>query len=194
MSLPRTASQTVGPFFGFALPWPDGPCAVPEGTPDAIWLRGRVLDGRGEPVPDALVETWQADADGLFDHPDDPRIGDRGGPAGRAPGTGFRGFGRCPTDERGAWSILTVKPGRVPGREGGLQAPHVDVSVFARGLLTRLVTRIYFADEPEANAADAVLALVPEDARATLIADAAPDGYRFDIRLQGDRETVFFDV
>ncbi len=193
MSLPRTPSQTVGPFFGFALPWPDGPFVVPDGTPGAVWVRGRVLDGHDEPVPDALIETWQADPDGRFDHPDDPRTAG-GGPAPSHAAWGFRGFGRCPTDDAGEWAILTVKPGPVPGPDGAPQAPHIDVSVFARGLLTRLVTRIYFADEAEANASDPVLALVPEEARATLIAQPVPGGYRFDVRLQGDRETVFFDV
>jgi protocatechuate 3,4-dioxygenase, alpha subunit len=183
--LPITPSQTVGPFFGHALPWPDGPYVVPDGTPGAVWLRGRVLDGAGEPVPDALVETWQADPDGRFTHPDDPR----------GPATGFRGFGRCPTDPEGRYAILTRKPGPVPGPDGRPQAPHVDVSVFARGLLDRVVTRAYFGDEERANAADPVLASVTDaDARATLVAEPTGDGYRFDVRLQGDRETVFFDV
>lgn len=183
--LPITPSQTVGPFFSHALPWPDGPYVVPDGTPGAVWLRGRVLDGAGEPVPDALVETWQADPDGRFAHPDDPR----------GPVTGFRGFGRCPTDPDGRYAILTRKPGPVPGPDGRPQAPHVDVSVFARGLLDRVVTRAYFGDEERANAADPVLASVTDaDARATLVAEPTGDGYRFDVRLQGDRETVFFDV
>jgi protocatechuate 3,4-dioxygenase, alpha subunit len=185
VNAPITPSQTVGPFFSHALPWTDGPFVVPEGTPGAIWLRGTVLDGAGDPVPDALVETWQADPDGRFDHPDDPRgaVAD------------FRGFGRCPTDQAGRWAILTRKPGPVPGPDGTDQAPHVDLSVFARGLLDRVVTRLYFPDEPEANAADPVLAGIADpDARATLVAEPAADGYRFDIRLQGDRETVFFAV
>jgi protocatechuate 3,4-dioxygenase, alpha subunit len=184
MRLGSTPSQTVGPFLHIGLPWPDGPYVVPEGTPDALWIRGRVFDGDGEPVGDGLVETWQADPDGRFDHPDDPR--------GRVPG--FRGFGRCPTEHAdGSFAILTQKPGPVPGPDG-LQAPHIDVSLFARGLLNRVVTRIYFGDEAEANAADPVLALVPEELRPTLIAEPADDGYRFDIRLQGDGETCFFDV
>ncbi|HEY2960061.1 MAG TPA: protocatechuate 3,4-dioxygenase subunit alpha [Actinomycetota bacterium] len=185
MSLPTTPSQTVGPFFSVALPWPDGPYVVARGTPGAVWLRGTVLDGNGEPVPDALVESWQADPDGSFDHPDDPR----GAVAG------LRGFGRCPTDDAGRWSILTVKPGPVPGPAGTTQAPHVDLSVFARGLLDRVVTRVYFPDEERANAADPVLAGIADPAaRATLLATATDDGYRFDVRLQGDRETVFFAV
>jgi protocatechuate 3,4-dioxygenase alpha subunit len=185
VSLPTTPSQTVGPFFSVALPWPDGPYVVAGGTPGAVWLRGTVLDGNGEPVPDALVESWQAGPDGRFGHPDDPR----GAVAG------FRGFGRCPTDDAGRWSILTVKPGPVPGPAGTTQAPHVDLSVFARGLLDRVVTRVYFPDEERANAADPVLAGIADlAARATLLATATDDGYRFDVRLQGDRETVFFAV
>ena len=180
-----TPSQTVGPFLSIALRWPDGPLVVPEGTPGAFWLRGRVLDGDGEVVTDALVETWQADPDGRFDHPDDPRG------AVRSAVPGFRGFGRSETVP-GEYAIWTVKPGRVPDGEGGLQAPHLDVSVFARGLLDRVVTRICFADEPEANAQDPVLLALPEELRATLLASPSEDGYRFDVVLQGERETVFF--
>ncbi len=185
VTLPPTPSQTVGPFFGFALPWPDGPYVVPADTPGAIVLTGRVLDGDGAPVTDALVETWQADSDGRFAHPDDPR-----GPASG----GFRGFGRCPTDGEGRYRIVTLKPGRVPGPDGAAQAPHIDVSVFARGLLQRLVTRVYFPDEAEANAADPVLARVDPDRRHTLVARQEEGGYRFDIRLQGADETVFFSI
>ena len=186
-SRPTTPSQTVGPYLGIGLVWDDGPDVVADGTPGAIWLRGLLLDGAGEPVTDALVETWQADPDGRFDHPDDPR-----GPVARA---GFRGFGRCPTDAAGAWAVRTLKPGPLPDGEGGLQAPHVDVSVFARGLTQRLVTRLYFADEPAANAADPVLTALPDaERRATLVAAPSTDGYRFDIVLQGDHETVFFAV
>ncbi|WP_213454131.1 protocatechuate 3,4-dioxygenase subunit alpha [Rhizomonospora bruguierae] len=177
-----TPSQTVGPYLAIGLPWPDGPHVVPEGSPGAVWIRGTVRDGNGAPLPDALVETWQADPAGHFDHPDDP--------GGRH--TEFRGFGRCPTDDGGGYAILTRKPGRVPGPGGVEQAPHIAVSVLARGLLNRVVTRIYFADEAAANAADPVLAGVPADRRATLIARPIDDGYRFDIRLQGDDETVFF--
>jgi protocatechuate 3,4-dioxygenase alpha subunit len=166
-----TPSQTVGPFFAIGLPWPDGPLVVPEGSDGGIWLRGRVLDGEREPIPDALIETWQAD------------------PRGRYNGEGFRGFGRAETDEDGRWAIHTVKPGAV-----GEQAPHIAVSVFARGLLNRVVTRIYFPDEAEANAADPVLSQLDEAERATLVAVAEGDGYRFDVRLQGPDETVFFAV
>jgi len=177
-----TPSQTVGPFQSLALSWPDGPEVVGSDRPDAIWIRGRVLDGTGATVDDALVETWQADADGRFGHPDDPR----------GAVEGFRGFGRSQTLV-GEWAIRTVKPGRVPDGEGGLQAPHIDISVFARGLLDRVVTRLYFADEAAANGQDVVLASLPDDAgRATLLARSEADGYHFDVVLQGDHETVFF--
>ena len=184
MGLEITPSQTVGPFFAIGLPWADGPFVVPESTAGAIWLRGRLTDGAGDPVPDAMVETWQADPDGRFDHPEDPRGADRG----------FRGFARCPTDEEGRFAILTLKPGPVPGPGETLQAPHIDVSVFARGLLNHVVTRVYFADEEDRNAADPVLLALDEAARATLIARPEGDGYRFDVRLQGADETVFFAV
>ena len=206
-----TPSQTVGPFFAMRLPWADGPFVVPEGTPGAITITGRLFDGAGQVIPDGLIETWQADPHGRFAHPDDPR---------GAPATGyrsFRGFGRCPTAPDGSYRIVTVKPGPLPCPEdpgGPAEAPHLDVSVFARGLLDRVVTRLYFPDEAEANAADPVLSSIAEpDRRGTLIAvpepelvgqpepvpQPEPDGaggtvLRFDIRLQGDRETVFFDV
>jgi protocatechuate 3,4-dioxygenase, alpha subunit len=186
VTLPQTPSQTIGPFFAVALCWPDGPDVVPEGTPGAVWLGGRVTDGAGEPVPDALVETWQADGAGRFAHPDDPR-----GPVS----SGFRGFGRCPTDADGRWAVRTVKPGPLPTAEGGLEAPHVNVSVFARGLLNRVVTRVYFPDETEANAADPLLASIPDSSvRARLVAVAEGDGLRFDIRLQGTQETPFLAI
>jgi protocatechuate 3,4-dioxygenase alpha subunit len=145
-----------------------------------------VYDGNGEPVPDAVIESWQADPEGRYNHPDDPR-----GPAPHD----FRGFARAPTDAEGRFGIHTVKPGPVPGPGGATQAPHLEVSVFARGLLNRVVTRIYFADEGELNAADPVLRSVAEDRRATLLAEPVPeDGYRFDVHLQGEGETVFFAV
>lgn len=195
MSLGVTPSQTVGPFLAIGLPWPDGPFVVPDGTPGAITITGQVLDGTGEPVPDALVETWQADPDSGFAHPDDPR----GATGTRPDGTGaFRGFGRCATDTRGWYRIVTLRPGPLPCPDGAVEAPHLDVSVFARGLLDRVVTRIYFPDEGGANAADPVLASVDESRRTTLVAAASPDGgpgdLRFDIRLRGVDETVFFDV
>jgi protocatechuate 3,4-dioxygenase alpha subunit len=188
-----TPSATVGPYLAIGLTWEDGPYAVPEGTEGAIWLRGRVFDGAGELVPDAMIETWQADPDGRFDHPD--------APAGERRFPGFRGFGRSHTVEpAGQYGVLTLKPGRVDDGTGGLQAPHVDVSVFARGLLDRVVTRIYFGDEAAANAEDDVLRSLPDDeSRQTLIAQPTDDGYRLDIHLQdcadkGMRETVFFAV
>jgi protocatechuate 3,4-dioxygenase alpha subunit len=180
-----TPSQTVGPFLAIGLPWPDGPDVVAPGTPGAITIGGRVLDGAGEPVPDALVETWQAAPDGSFAHPDDPRGG--GDPR-------FRGFGRCGTDAGGRYHIATLRPGAFPAAAGGgTEAPHLDVSVFARGLLDRVVTRIYFADEAAANAADPVLELTG-DRRETLVARADNGVLRFDIRLQGEGETVFFEL
>lgn len=179
----RTPSQTVGPFFAIGLPWEEGPHVVPAGTPGAIWIRGRVLDGVGEAVPDALVETWQADPEGRFRDAGEP---------GSVP-EWFRGFGRSGAEPAGAWGIFTLKPGPTSGPGDVVQAPHVDVSVFARGLLKRAVTRIYFADEPAANAEDPVLTSVTDrSARATLLAERTDDGYRFDIQLQGNGETVFF--
>lgn len=191
MTSQLTPSQTIGPFLAIGLPWPDGPFVVPEGAPGAITIGGQVLDGAGEVVPDALIETWQADPDGRFAHPDDPRG------ASAAPDA-FRGFGRCATDEAGRYRIVTLRPGPLPCPDGGFEAPHLDVSVFARGLLDRVVTRIYFADEA-ANETDPVLSgITDSQRRATLIATAEPGGpagaFRFDIRLQGGRETVFFDV
>jgi protocatechuate 3,4-dioxygenase alpha subunit len=180
-----TPSATVGPYLAIGLTWPDGAWAAAEGTDGGVWIRGRVFDGAGDLVPDAMVETWQADPDGGFPSPEDPR-----GPSSYP---GFRGYARVPTiDPPGEFAIHTLKPGRVPDGEGGLQAPHIDVSVFARGLLDRVVTRIYFADEAEANAEDPVLQALPEDRRGTLVAQQTDDGYRLDIHLQGDVETVFF--
>jgi protocatechuate 3,4-dioxygenase, alpha subunit len=169
MKAGRSPSQTIGPFFGFALPWPAGSHVVAAETPGAIRVRGRLLDGAGEPVPDGLIETWQAS------------------PAGT------RGFGRSATDREGGYEIVTLKPGVVEDA-GERHAPHLAVSVFARGLLKRAVTRIYFDDEAEANRVDPVLLLVDERARATLIATREAGGYRLDIHLQGERETIFFDV
>jgi protocatechuate 3,4-dioxygenase, alpha subunit len=178
-----TPSQTVGPFLAIVLPWPDGPEVVAAGTPAAITISGRLVDGAGEPVPDGLIETWQADPNGRFAHPDDPR-----GPAA----AGFRGFGRCPTDAAGEYWIRTLKPGPLPAEDGATEAPHLAVSVFARGLLDRVVTRLYFPDEDAANAADPVLSALDPADRSALIAQPDGDGgLRFDIRLQGDGETPF---
>ena len=183
-----TPSQTVGPYFAIGLPWDGGPNAVPEGTPGAIRIGGVVYDGAGAPVPDSLVETWQADPDGRF--------ADLHGHGGPSSVEGFRGFARYGREDGdGSWEVVTVKPGAVPGPGGRPQAPHIAVSVFARGMLHRCVTRIYFADEAEANAADPVLAAVPAARRDTLLARPEGEGrYRFDIRLQGPGETVFFAV
>jgi protocatechuate 3,4-dioxygenase alpha subunit len=165
-----TPSQTVGPYLALGLPWSDGPDVAPQGTEGRIRLYGKVYDGEGQVIPDALIETWQADAAGRFGDP------------------GFRGFGRSPTNDDGDWEIFTVKPGRI----GDGQAPHIDVNVFARGMLNRCVTRIYFADED--NGGDPVLETVPEERRPTLLATPGEDGYRFDVHLQGERETVFFKL
>jgi protocatechuate 3,4-dioxygenase alpha subunit len=190
MIFQTTPSQTVGPYFAIGLPYPDGPFVVPAGTPGAFQLTGTVYDGRGEPVPDHLLETWQADPDGRF--------ADLHGYGGASTLDGFRGFARVGHEAGdGSYEITTVKPGRLPDLTGGLQAPHIDVSVLARGMLHRVVTRIYFADEPDANAQDRVLQSVPVDRRATLLAQpTAHDkaGYRFDIHIQGPSETVFFAV
>jgi protocatechuate 3,4-dioxygenase alpha subunit len=184
-----TPSQTVGPYFSFGLtePWEDREDAVAPYHSDAIEVFGHVLDGRGDPIPDAMIETWQADPNGRFDHPDDPR--------GAAVFEGFRGFARCGTDVEGRWRVRTLKPGAFPAPDGTPQAPHLLVTVMARGVLRQLTTRVYFGDEAQANAADPVLLSLPDDARATLIAEPVEDrGYRFDIRLQGDDETAFFDL
>jgi protocatechuate 3,4-dioxygenase alpha subunit len=159
-----TPSQTVGPFFAIGLPFEAGPYACEQDAPDAIWVRGTVYDGAGDPVPDALIETWQTSP------------------------TDFRGFTRCATGPDGSYAIRTRRPGPVPGPDGRPQAPHLAVSVFARGLLDRVVTRIYFED-----GADPILSTVDPSRRATLVATPHEDGYRFDIRLQGEGETVFFD-
>jgi protocatechuate 3,4-dioxygenase alpha subunit len=145
-----TPSQTIGPFFSHALPWLEGPLVVPLKTIGSIWVLGRVLDGAGEPVPDALVESWQVTED-------------------------FRGFGRCPTDASGKWRLHTVA------------TPYFAISVFARGLLNRVVTRMYFPGH-----SDDVLDAIPEPARSTLIGRPDEDGLHFDIHLQGEHETVFF--
>jgi protocatechuate 3,4-dioxygenase, alpha subunit len=178
-----TPSQTVGPFLSIALAWPDGPELVTDGTVGAITITGTLTDGAGAAVPDGVLEIWQADPDGRFPHPDDPR--------GAVQHPTLRPFGRCLTDTEGRFRFRTLKPGRVDGE----QAPHIDVSVFARGLLQRLVTRIYFPDEAEANAADPVLRALTPDERARLVAIGEGDAVlRFDVRLQGEAETPFFTV
>jgi protocatechuate 3,4-dioxygenase alpha subunit len=182
-----TPSQTVGPYFAIGLPWDVGPHAVPDATTAAIRIYGTVYDGHGSPVPDHLIETWQADPSGRF-----ADLHDHGGPSQLE---GFRGFARYGLEDGdGSYEIVTVKPGPVPGPDASIQAPHIDMSVFARGMLHRCVTRIYFADEEQANGSDPVLARVPAQRRHTLLAQPTAGGYRFDIRLQGHEETVFFDL
>lgn len=187
MIFETTPSQTVGPYFAIGLPWPEGSSAVGADTPGAVRIFGTVYDGAGKPVPDHLIETWQADPEGRF--------ADLFGHGGPSSVEDFRGFARYGVEDGdGTFEIVTVKPGPVAGLGDSTQAPHIDVSVFARGMLHRCVTRIYFEDEEEANSADPVLLSVPAERRETLIARRADGGYRFDIRLQGPDETVFFAV
>ena len=182
-----TPSQTVGPFFNIGLPGQNQPELVAPDAPAAIRIEGSVSDGEGEPVVDALIEIWQANQAGRYAHPEDRReelpLED-----------GFRGFGRCETDRDGRYAFVTVKPGPVPGHGGRMQAPHISVSVFARGLLKRLATRVYFPDEREANAADPLLVSLDARLRATLVAHQEERALVFDIRLQGEGETAFLDV
>lgn len=183
-----TPPQTVGPFF-HGLIEKDGSVMTSERTQgERIRIRGHVLDRNGAPIDDAMVEVWQANAHGRYRHPADQR---------RAPlDESFLGFGRAGTTD-GEFVFETIRPGPVPSPDGGRQAPHLNVLVFARGLLDRLATRIYFEDDP-ALESDVVLGSVPQDRRATLIARRDPGGgpgdYRFDVVLQGTRETVFFDL
>ena len=191
-----TPSQTVGPFFAYGITpngkyeWNDAftsNLVTPDTAGERIRIQGRVFDGDGKAVPDCMLEIWQADASGNFADPKDTRA---------LPNSKFRGFGRCGTDPNGDYAFDTIKPGQVPDPDGKPQAPHILLAVFARGMLLHNYTRIYL-DTEAANAADSVLALVPADRRATLIAKHASGGkgiYRFDIHLQGDNETVFFDV
>jgi len=196
MTIGQTPSQTVGPFFAYGLTpkqygYPflsiAGPDLVSGDTDgERIRIEGRVFDGAGAPIDDAMIEIWQADAEGRYAHPADPR----------RPNTRFRGFGRTGTgtDPQQRFWFDSIKPGAVDAA----QAPHVNVVVFMRGLLSHAYTRIYFSDEVEANATDPVLSSVPPERRGTLIAQRhdTPKGvvYRFDIHMQGDEETVFFDV
>jgi protocatechuate 3,4-dioxygenase, alpha subunit len=182
-----TPSQTVGPFFHIGLHEEGSEQLVAPGDPEAIRLVGAVYDGRGEPVDDALVELWQANRHGRYNHPEDPREELPLEPR-------FRGFARCATDASGEYRFVTVKPGPVPHPGGETQAPHIDVSVFARGLLKRVVTRIYFPDERDANEADPVLSTVDPGRRSALVARVDDGALRFDIHLQGDHETPFFDL
>jgi protocatechuate 3,4-dioxygenase, alpha subunit len=177
-----TPSQTVGPFFHDALLGEDRSELVPPDHPLAVRMEGTVYDGAGEPVPDAMVEIWQANEAGRFTDP----AGDR---------ENFSGFGRSGTDADGRFCFLTVKPGPVASPDGSLQAPHIMVSVFARGLLKRLVTRIYFPAERESNAQDPVLSSIEDpEFRKTLVADDEGGVLRFDVHLQGDNQTAFFEL
>ncbi|NEA32848.1 protocatechuate 3,4-dioxygenase subunit alpha [Streptomyces sp. SID13031] len=176
-----TPWQTVGPFFHLALPYSAGSEVAGTSVPGRIRLAGTVYDGSGEPALDALVEIWQPDqagtfvtTQGIYEKPD-----------------GFRGFGRSATDS-GEYEFFTVKPGPVPTIDGRCQAPHIAMSVFARGLLRRVVTRIYFPED--SLDMDPLLDSLPQARRSSLVATPAPDGYRFDVYLQGDQETVFLDV
>ncbi len=207
----QTPSQTVGPFFHYGLPWKGGadlvgqsdmgarPDLIPDGhyllnlsppkgavTGEVIEISGRVLDGDGQPVPDALLEIWQANASGRYASVDDAR-------EDVALDPNFIGFGRASTSAEGEYRFRTIRPGRTPGPGNSLQAPHIAVGVLGRGLIKRLCTRLYFEDG-EGNADDPILALVPDRRRQTLIAQKIEGGYRFDVVLQGEQETVFFDV
>lgn len=191
-----TPSQTVGPYFKYGLTpgndyaWNDAfsnDLVAPDVSGERIRVVGQVFDGEGKVIPDSMLEIWQADAQGRFADPQDERA---------APNAPFKGFGRCGADANGGFEFRTIKPGPVPGPGGKQQAPHILLAVFARGMTQQAITRIYFEDEV-ANAADPILALVPAERRATLIAkrergDVAT--YRLDVHLQGDRETVFFDL
>jgi protocatechuate 3,4-dioxygenase, alpha subunit len=192
-----TPSQTVGPYYAYGLvptkryDWTDlaiNNLVTPDATGERIRIEGRVTDGDGQPINDALIEIWQADAQGRYAHARDQRA---------VANSTFKGFGRVGTDAKGEFSFETIKPGPVPGPNGRPQAPHILVAYFSRGLLTHMYTRIYFAGEA-ANAEDPILTLVPADRRDTLVAKKEVRGtqvvYRFDIRVQGDKETVFFDV
>lgn len=189
MSPRQTPSQTVGPFFRPALIEAGAENLVREETRgERVTIEGRVIDGDGAPVTDAMLEIWQANSEGRYDHPDDDQE--------KLLDPHFHGYGRAATDTQGEFRFHTIKPGPVPGIDGTLQAPHINVSIFARGLLKRLVARIYFPDEPR-NATDVVLNSAPRERRATMIAvwtDPSHRMLRFDVVLQGLDETVFFDI
>ena len=190
MDFVPTPSQTVGPYFRIGLTWkhPRPRIAGPQAKGERVHLTCRVLDGDGAPINDSMLEIWQADADGKYNHPDDPQQ--------KAADPECHGFGRMGTNEEGKCEFETVKPGRVPGAGNALQAPHLNLAVYARGMLKQFFTRIYFAGDP-ANPEDPVLISVPEERRQTLLAQpdpAHPGGWRFDVHMQGEQETVFFDV
>ena len=186
MSLRASTSQTIGPYLRIGLEWMVIEDLAPPGVAgDRVRLEGRVVDADGKPVNDAAVEIWQANSQGKYASPEDMQAQ----PVEKA----FRGYGRSLTDDAGAFRFRTIKPGRVPGPEGKLQAPHLTVTIFMRGLLKQLQTRIYFPDDP-ANADDPVLNLVPAERRATLVAKKRADGaLEWNVVLQGKNETVFFD-
>lgn len=189
--LGQTPSQTVGPYFAMRIAGEgENVLPVPEGA-ERIVITGKILDADGDHVEDALVETWQANPEGRYNHPDDQRD--------LSMSEGFTGFARAKSDfETGEFRVETVKPGPVPDPEGEPQAPHISMIIQARGMLNPVFTRIYFSDEPEANAHDLVMRRVPAERRDTLVAERVegsdPTEYRFDVKLQGDNETVFFDV
>lgn len=190
-TLIATASQTVGPFLHIGLDWLTRDQLVPDGSEgERITVEGVLIDGNGSPVPDGVIEIWQANERGEYVQPQVPAA---------KPHAAFSGFGRMSTDEQGKFRFYTIKPGRVAAADGRLQAPHIAMSVFARGIIKRMATRIYFADEAS-NADDPILQLVPAERRITLIAqlvNAAPKIFRFNVILQGEwqgqSETVFFD-
>jgi len=181
-----TPWQTVGPFFSIGFDWLNCTDIAKGAEGKRITIRGRILDGDGQGVPDAFLEIWQADAQGKYFAP--------GGAEDHSRGETFFGFGRIPTNERGEFSFTTIQPGSVAGNDGSVQAPHLNVSIFMRGLLRRLTTRLYFPEQAE-NESDVVLATVPAERRATLIArvETTANVLLWDVRLQGERETVFFE-
>ncbi|HEX7220215.1 MAG TPA: protocatechuate 3,4-dioxygenase subunit alpha [Burkholderiales bacterium] len=187
MSLRASTSQTIGPYLRIGLEWMVIEDLAPQGVAgERVRIEGKVFDADGKPVNDAAVEIWQANAQGKYASPEDPQD--------KAIEPGFRGYGRSLTDDAGAFRFRTIKPGRVPGPDGKPQAPHLTVTIFMRGLLKHLHTRIYFPDDP-ANADDPVLKLVPAERRATLIAKKRSDGVlEWNVVLQGSNETVFFDT
>lgn len=186
VSLHASGSQTVGPYLHIGLTWLNTPRIADTGVKgERVTMQGRLLDGAGAGVGDGLIEIWQANADGKYAHPEDRQK--------KPLAKGFRGFGRIPTDAKGGFRFSTIKPGRVPGPDGKLQAPHLSVTVFMRGLLKQLSTRIYFPGDP-ANAQDPVLKRVPAARRATLVAKRKGRGVlQWNIVLQGKDETAFFD-
>ena len=186
MSLRASTSQTIGPFLRIGLEWMVIEDLAPAGVAgERLRIEGRVFDGDGKPVNDAAVEIWQANSLGKYSSPEDAQE--------KPAEPGFRGYGRSLTDESGTFRFRTIKPGRVPGPDEKLQAPHLVVTIFMRGLLKQLVTRVYFPDEPS-NTDDPILKLVPPDRRATLVAKKTGDGVlQWNVVLQGAGETVFFD-